>query len=487
MPTVTVLLSSYNHERYLPISIESILNQTFTDYELIIVDDCSSDNSWNIICAYAKKDSRIKPIRHEYNWGGIGMKFLLPKTQGKYIAVAHCDDMWSSDKLEKEVAVLEQKDVAACFTYVNVIDDFGKNIDSMKHHYYNVFEQPNRTRFEWLRYFFYHGNCLCHPSLLIRKEAYFKYELLPSGLHGYPDFCQWIRLCKCAEIYIIPEKLTSFRVHVDESNTSGWNQGNLNRVYTEEFLILEEFLEICEKKEILKVFPEAEKYVINNEILEEFALAKIMLDSPKNSYKLKGFEILYQLFQKQETEEKMKELYDYEARDFNHDKQKYDIFSMIDKDQQMNCTIFWADEDEEYRNEQKITKDIFLRESGEFCVRVDFTASSKSNKVRVDLDERKYRRFEKIKFLLNGKEIESKTLNGKRNGEIDTFYTMDPQYELLLSQSGCLEITGTAVKIPDSEVEQYFSNLQNQYQILLKRKNESGLKRFIKARIKTWQ
>ena len=64
---------------------------------------------------------------------------------------------------------------------------------------------------------------------------------------------------------------------------------------------------------------------------------------------------------------------------------------------------------------------------------------------------------------------------------------MDPQYELLLSQSGCLEITGTAVKIPDSEVEQYFSNLQNQYQILLKRKNESGLKRFIKARIKTWQ
>ena len=68
MPIVTVLLTSYNHGDYIRGSIESILNQTFKDFELYIIDDCSSDNSWDIIQEY--KDDRIIAIRHEKNEGG---------------------------------------------------------------------------------------------------------------------------------------------------------------------------------------------------------------------------------------------------------------------------------------------------------------------------------------------------------------------------------------------------------------------------------
>lgn len=100
MPIVTVLLTSYNHGDYIRGSIESILNQTFKDFELYIIDDCSSDNSWDIIQEY--KDDRIIAIRHEKNEGGCTTRALYSGFKGKYFAMAHCDDMWELDKLESK-------------------------------------------------------------------------------------------------------------------------------------------------------------------------------------------------------------------------------------------------------------------------------------------------------------------------------------------------------------------------------------------------
>ena len=96
MPIVTVLLTSYNHGDYIRGSIESILNQTFKDFELYIIDDCSSDNSWDIIQEY--KDDRIIAIRHEKNEGGCTTRTLYSGFKGKYFAMAHCDDMWELSK-----------------------------------------------------------------------------------------------------------------------------------------------------------------------------------------------------------------------------------------------------------------------------------------------------------------------------------------------------------------------------------------------------
>ena len=86
MEKVTIWLTSYNHERFLGPCIESVLNQTYKDFQLFIVDDCSSDNSWNIITKYAKLDKRITVIRHEFNQGGSGLKDQVENLPGEYSA-----------------------------------------------------------------------------------------------------------------------------------------------------------------------------------------------------------------------------------------------------------------------------------------------------------------------------------------------------------------------------------------------------------------
>ena len=213
-PKVSVILSSYNHEKYIAQAIQSVLNQTFTDFELLIFDDGSTDNSQEIIKSFS--DDRIKLFLNEENRGPrIAGQECVKAARGKYIAVQHSDDLWTADKLEKQVAFLESHtEYAACFSQADFIDEDG-NLQELddKDFYKNVFNQPNRSRAEWLRYFFYNANCLCHPSLLINRVAYEKYNLLDfHGLWQLPDYFMWIRLCFHADFYIMPEKFVLFRL-----------------------------------------------------------------------------------------------------------------------------------------------------------------------------------------------------------------------------------------------------------------------------------
>lgn len=222
MPKVSVWLTSYNHGEMLRESIESILCQTYQDFELIIMDDYSTDQSREIIMEYAHNNPRIRTIFHEKNWAHSGLQQEVEHFAGEYVAILHGDDKWQKDKLEKQVEVLERhKNIAACFTDVQAIDLEGKEYVGSQAGSL-VFKSENRTRYEWLRYFFYNSNCLCHPSIMIRKSAYGQYGLLVSGaLTSLPDFYQWVKLCFHEDIYILPEKLTLFRIHDDETSQSG--------------------------------------------------------------------------------------------------------------------------------------------------------------------------------------------------------------------------------------------------------------------------
>ena len=103
MPKVSVILISYNHEKFIREAIESVLNQTFTDFELIIWDDASSDDSWAIINSY--NDSRIKAFLNDETRRGIyGInKAISEVASGEYLAIHHSDDVWASEKLQKQV------------------------------------------------------------------------------------------------------------------------------------------------------------------------------------------------------------------------------------------------------------------------------------------------------------------------------------------------------------------------------------------------
>lgn len=140
---------------------------------------------------------------------------------------------------------------------MQVIDDDGNNFDQENHPYSKVFLNENMNRFEWLNHFFYKGNRLCHPSSLIRMDVQMNDDLFAAGLGALPDFYRWVKLCLKHEIYVHPDKLTKFRIHTDEGNTSGQTPTNRIRVHNEFYQIAKLYGRIQDQSEFLQVFSEA--------------------------------------------------------------------------------------------------------------------------------------------------------------------------------------------------------------------------------------
>ncbi len=123
MPIVSVLMTSYNHESFIREAIESVLNQSFWDFELIIVDDASKDESQKIILELNKKDERIKPVFHERNMGiAKTINDCIENSNGKYIAFIASDDMWNKEKLSKQLRILERNENLILWCNAKIID-----------------------------------------------------------------------------------------------------------------------------------------------------------------------------------------------------------------------------------------------------------------------------------------------------------------------------------------------------------------------------
>lgn len=335
MPKVSVILTSYNHDKFIKYAIESVLNQTYTDYELIIWDDASSDNSWSLINQYS--DPRIKTFRNDENTGGIvyeSNKAFSDVATGKYIAIHHSDDVWETEKLEKQVAFLDANDdCGAVFTNALAITEDGSPLTDEKHFYFDIFDQPNRTRFEWLNHFFYKGNALCHPSVLIRKKCYEECGLYRLGLAQLPDFDMWIRLCLKYEIHVLPEKLVKFRVRDNEANASGSRPETRIRALYEFYKLLSNYRKVTCFADLVKVFPSAEKYNRKRETDIDFTLAMIALEEkPFPFTALFGLDLLFEIISDPVRAATIKRLYDFDDKSFKALTAQHDVFSREEVD-----------------------------------------------------------------------------------------------------------------------------------------------------------
>lgn len=126
---VSIITPNYNSEKFIEDSINSVISQTYANWEMIIVDDCSSDNSRHKILSLANKDSRIRPILLKSNVGAAEARNIaLRKANGNYIAFLDSDDLWNNEKLEKQINFMIKNRVAFSFTSYNVISESGKKI-----------------------------------------------------------------------------------------------------------------------------------------------------------------------------------------------------------------------------------------------------------------------------------------------------------------------------------------------------------------------
>lgn len=199
----------YNASRFLSQTIESVLNQSFKDFEFIAVDDCSKDDSYDILCNYASRDSRIRVYKNEENKGvSYTRNFAVSKAEGEYIALIDSDDMWESEKLTKQLEILNIHDDAAfCYTGSAFVDTNSQKSDF-------VFRVPKRVDYKTLL----KQNVASCSSVVIRKEWLLKYPMAHDDMHE--DFAVWLSVLKeCRFAYGIDEPLLIYRV--DRNSKSG--------------------------------------------------------------------------------------------------------------------------------------------------------------------------------------------------------------------------------------------------------------------------
>lgn len=284
MPTVSVLIPCFNHANFIKATIESVLNQSFSDFELIISDDCSTDNSKQIIESFT--DERIIKLFAEKNLGTVrNLNKMLEIAKGKYIAVLGSDDIWEKDKLLKQADFLENhNEYAACFSWVSIINeagDFSKSEEIAD----SVFNIDNRSQGEWLRLFYESGNHLCHSSVLINSEIHKKIGFYNPALRQLHDFDLWIRLINEYPIYVLKEKLVRYR-RLDgaaNSSVSASNSENTFRLLNESSFVIYKMAENLSKDNYYSGFCENSKTNLSD---DEFKAAKYNL---LYEHKLCGF------------------------------------------------------------------------------------------------------------------------------------------------------------------------------------------------------
>ncbi len=130
---VSVITPSYNSLPFIEETIQSILNQSYPEWELLITDDCSTDGTWDLLKEYAAKDNRIRIFRLEKNSGpGVARNNSIKNAKGRFIAFCDSDDQWETDKLEKQVKFMLENDVGLSFSNYVIIDEIGNRIREIK-------------------------------------------------------------------------------------------------------------------------------------------------------------------------------------------------------------------------------------------------------------------------------------------------------------------------------------------------------------------
>lgn len=206
-PLVSIIMPVYNSEKFLEEAILSILNQTYKNFEFIIIDDASTDSSWEIIKKYKTIDRRIKAIRNKPN---LGVTKTLRKginlTKGKFIARMDADDISSNTRLEEQVNfLLNNPDYVLVGSQINIIDEEGNIIG--KRNYPLTDSQIRKTLF--------FKSPFAHPSVCIKAASLKKFNYSPKFL-TVQDYYLWYQLLQLGKGANLNKFLLYYRIHKNQ-------------------------------------------------------------------------------------------------------------------------------------------------------------------------------------------------------------------------------------------------------------------------------
>lgn len=203
---VSIIMPSYNTAKFIPETIESVLKQTYTNWELIIVDDCSTDNTDEVVKPFLT-DKRIKYLKNEKNSGAaVSRNYALREAKGKWIAFLDSDDLWLPEKLEKQIAFMEKNGYK--FTYT----DYKIKLNGKWSPY--IFTGPNIVNKRKMYDYCYFS------TITVMYDRDFVGLIQIASLKKNNDYAMWLKIIKKADCYRFPECLSCYIKH-DNSISSG--------------------------------------------------------------------------------------------------------------------------------------------------------------------------------------------------------------------------------------------------------------------------
>lgn len=198
---VSVIIPVYNAEKYIENTINSVVKQNYDDYEVILVDDCSKDNSADIIKRIQNDNSRIVYIRQDRNHGAaVARNTAITKAKGRYIAFLDVDDEWCEGKLQKQLAFMSSKNAAISCTALDTMDENGKLLSSVR----NVKEKIDYN-------FLLHNTMIATSTVIVDRNL--TGDFLMPLRRGGQDYATWLMLMRNGIVcYGLNEILSHYRI-----------------------------------------------------------------------------------------------------------------------------------------------------------------------------------------------------------------------------------------------------------------------------------
>jgi glycosyltransferase involved in cell wall biosynthesis len=217
VPAVSVVMPVYNTERYLRYALQSVLAQTFTDFEFIILDDGSSDSSVHIVQEFAEVDDRIRffPLEHR---GYVSLlRRGLNHCRGEFVARMDSDDISMPDRFEKQVAYLRANpDCVAIGSQIVIIDPYGSRVEKPAHK--SGHEEIEKELLNGV------GWAMVHPAVMMRRDALMAVGGYREDLMVSEDLDLFLRLAEHGKVANLPDVLLQYRQHLQSVNYTKYEQ-----------------------------------------------------------------------------------------------------------------------------------------------------------------------------------------------------------------------------------------------------------------------
>lgn len=314
-PLVSILSSSFNHEKYVKFFIESVLSQTYSNWELIIVDDCSKDN--NVAEIKKFKEPRIKLIEQPFNMG-INSAYIrsFKESKGKYIVQCASDDILMPRFLETVVEYMEKNpNIGVFYPKLQCMDNENNIIKDKE-----IFRYTG-TKYEVLNWLFYKGNCLTSPGQVMRRDVFEKVQPLDIAISQHQDYKIHIELLLNTDFFISEDKLVLYRLPSAKSGISYYTTASKRRCDLEEYLVMDSFLKIDNFDTLSGIFGKDLEQFCSNlsntfQKVKPFILGKLALKSENEYKKIWGYKQIANFINSVDNYKLVHDLYGFDFHDF---------------------------------------------------------------------------------------------------------------------------------------------------------------------------